>query len=85
MAEITYKWLFAYLEALGFEDSSQSDFERVFEHSELGILLAFSMLDDVALDRPVRDADITSVEFQLQQHGLLSGALTVAAQRLSET
>ena len=84
MAQITYKWLFAYLEGLGFEDSSRSDVERVFEHSGLGVLLAFSMLDDAAVDRPVRDADVISVEFRLQQQGLLSGALTDATQRLSE-
>jgi hypothetical protein len=42
------------------------------------------MLDDTTVDRPVRDADITSVEFHLQQQGLLSGALTDAAQRYSE-
>ncbi len=84
MSQITYQWLFAYLERLGFEDSSQTDFERVFEHSELGILLAFSMLDDISLDRPVRDADILSAEFRLQQAGLLSGPLTDTALRLSE-
>ena len=85
MAEITYESLFEYLQRIGLEDTSRSDFERTFEHSEFGILLAFSMLDNTAVDRPVRDADITSVEFQLQQHGLLSGALARAAQRLSET
>lgn len=85
MAQITYEWLFAYLERLGFEDSSRSDSERVLEHSEFGILLAFSMLDDPTVDRPVRDADITSVEFHLQQHGLLSGALSDAAHRFSES
>jgi hypothetical protein len=84
LAHVTYEWLFTYLERLGFEDSSQSDFERVFEHSELGIILAFSMLDDVAVDRPVRDADVTSVEFRLQQEGLLSGPLADVSPRLSE-
>ncbi len=84
MAQITYKWLFAYLERLGFEDSSRSEFERVFEHSELRILLAFSMLDDAAVDRPVRDADATSVEFRLNQEGLLSGALTDTVPQLRE-
>lgn len=84
MANITYQWLFKYLEQLGFEDSSPSDFERVFEHSEHGILFAFSMLDDVSVDRSVRDADITSVEFRLQQLGLLSGSLADARPRLSE-
>ena len=85
MAQITYEWLFAYLERLGFEESSQSDFERVFEHSVHGTLLAFSMLDDAAVDRPVRDADITSVEFRLQQEGLLSGSLADLRARISET
>jgi hypothetical protein len=80
--QITYEWLFAYLKQLGFADSSRSDFERIFEHSELQILLAFSMLDDAAVDRPVRDADITSVEFRLHQEGLLSGSLADAARQL---
>ena len=84
MSQVTYQWLFAFLERLGFEDSSQSDFERVFEHSELGILLAFSMRDDTSIDRPVRDADIISVEFRLQQEGLLSGQLADVSSRLSE-
>ena len=79
LSQFTYEWLFAYLEHLGFEESSQSELERIFEHSEHGILLAFSMLDDPAVDRPVRDADVTSVEFHLQRHGLLSGALVDAA------
>lgn len=76
MAQITYEWLFAYLERLGFEDLSRSECERVFAHSDLSILLAFSMLDDSAVNRSVRDADVLSVEFRLQQAGLLSGALT---------
>ena len=83
LSQCTYQWLFAYLEHLGFEDSSQSKFEKIFEHSKLGILLAFSMQDDPAMDRPVRDADVTSVEFHLQQHGLLSGELMDASSRFS--
>lgn len=75
MAQITYERLFAYLMRLGFEDTSQSEFDRVFKHSEHGTLLAFSMLDDASVDRPVRDADITSVEFRLQQEGMLAGSL----------
>ena len=85
MAEFTYEALFAYLERIGFEDTSRSDFEKTFEHPTLGILLAFSMLEDTAVNRSVRDADITSTEFHLQQHGLLSGPLAGAAHRLSET
>ena len=84
MAQITYKWLFTYLERLGFKDTSPSEFERVFEHSEHRILLAFSMLGDAAVDRPVRDADVASVEFRLQQEGLLTGALADVTPRLSE-
>ena len=42
------------------------------------------MLDDSSVDRPARDADITSVEFRLQQEGLLSGTLVDASERLSE-
>ena len=77
--------MFAYLRNLGFSGSSPSKFERVFEHRELGILLAVSMLDDASEDRVARDADVLSVQFQLHQHGLLEGKLVdVAAQRVSE-
>lgn len=84
MTQITYEWLFGYLRRLGFEETSQSDLERVFEHLDRGTLLAFSMLDDATENRPVRDADIASVEFRLQQEGLLSGRLADAPARLSE-
>lgn len=84
MAQITYEWLFAYLKRLGFEDTSQSEFDRVFKHSEHGTLLAFSMLDDASIDRPARDADITSVEFHLQQDGLLAGSLADLPARVGE-
>lgn len=84
MAEITYERLFTYLEQLGFEDASPSEFERVFENSQRGILFAFSMLDDATVERPARDADVTSVEFRLQQEGLLAGAITEASRRLRE-
>ncbi|MCA9193836.1 MAG: hypothetical protein KDB03_18820 [Planctomycetales bacterium] len=72
---ITYQSLFAYLRNLGFSDISKSNYERVFEHRELGILLAVSMLDNPSEDRVARDADILSAQFQLQQHGLLEGKL----------
>lgn len=84
MAKITYERLFTFLEQLGFEDSSPSELERLFEHPGHGTLFAFSMLDDSSVDRTVRDADITSVEFRLQQEGLLSGTLANASPRLSE-
>jgi hypothetical protein len=82
---ITYEWLFAYLRNLGFRDSSPSSFERVFEHRDLGILLAVSMLSNPIEDRVARDADVLSVQFQLQQRGLLAGNLVdVAAQQVGE-
>ena len=85
MGRITYQWLFAYLQNLGFEDRSRSEFERVFEHREFGMLFAVSMLDDPTEDRVARDADILSAQFQLQQHGLLDGTLVdVAAQQVRE-
>lgn len=84
LAEITYAWLFVYLAQLGFKDLSRSKFERIFEHAGLGIFLAFSMLDDATIDRPVRTADIASVETRLQQHGLLSGTLAETVQKVSE-
>ena len=85
MKPITYAWLFAYLRELGFTDLSPSKFERVFEHRELGLLLAVSMQDDASEDRVARDADILSSQFQLQQHGLLKGELfEVAARHVRE-
>ena len=85
MSRITYQSLFAYLQNLGFDDISPSKFERVFEHRELGILLAVSMLDDPTEDRVARDADILSAQFQLQQHGLLEGKLVdVASQHVRD-
>jgi hypothetical protein len=82
---ITYERLFAYLKQLRFEDSSPSEFERVFKHPELGMVLAFSMHDDAAENRPVRGSDFTSAEFRLNQAGLLTGALAQASLRFSET
>lgn len=79
MAQLSYTELFDYLQELGFEDHSPYPHERVFEHKQRGMLLAFSMLDDPATDRTVRPADITSVEFRLQQEGLLMGSLKKAA------
>lgn len=85
MNPITYQSLFAYLRNLGFSDISNSNYERVFEHRELGILLAVSMLDNPSEDRVARDADILSAQFQLQQHGLLEGKLVdVPAQHAHE-
>ena len=78
MSRITYEWLLSYLMQLGFEDSSPSDSERVFEHPAHGTLFAFSMMGNASVDREVRDADIRSVEFRLQQEGLLSGTLANA-------
>lgn len=79
MNPITYQSLFAYLRNLGFSDISPSNFERVFEHRELGILVAVAMLDDPSEDRVARNADILSAQFQLQQHGLLVGKLIDSA------
>ena len=84
MAQITYQSLFALLERLGFEDRSSSEFERVFDHPARGIVFAFAMLDDPAVDRAVRPADLTSVEFRLQQEGLLADVLLDEAPRRTE-
>lgn len=85
MGHVTYDRLFAYLLGLGFADLSPSEFERVFEHREFDLLLAFSMLNDPSGDRIARDADVLSAEFQLQQHGLLEGSLVeVANERVRE-
>lgn len=80
MSSLTYRRLFNHLEQLGFEDVSPSTFERAFQHPTREILLAFSMLDDASEDRPVRAADLLSVETRLQHQGLLSGRLADAAQ-----
>ena len=42
------------------------------------------MLDDASVDRPVRDADIMSVEFRLQHEGMLSGSLADLFSRVGE-
>ena len=78
MKLISYESLFAYLQNLGFRESSSSEFERVFEHAEANVLLAFSMLDDSNENREVRGADVLSAQFQLQQSGLLDGKLVDA-------
>jgi hypothetical protein len=83
LAQISYAELFEYLRELGFEDRSPYPLQRVFEHKQRGMVLAFSMLDDPATERPVRPADITSVEFRLQQEGLLIGSLKASTHRHS--
>lgn len=82
MEEPTYEVLFDFLQRLGFEDKSSSTFERVFEHAEMEILLVFSMMDNESVDRPVRGADLTSVEVQLQHHGLLTDSIANAVREL---
>lgn len=85
MGTITYGSLFAYLRQLGFQDQSRTQFERVFEFHELGILLVFSMQNDVSEDRIARTADVLSAQMRLQQHGLLEGELDeIAANRIYE-
>ena len=84
MSQITYEELFVFLKQLGFQDKSRSKFERVSEHTGHGVLLAFSMLDDANTERPVRAADLTTVEFQLRQHDLLDGELQLAIERVRE-
>ncbi len=73
----TYGQLFEYLEGQGFRDVSRSAIEKVFEHQSLGILFAFSMIDQATNNSVVREADALSVEFQLQQRGLLDGRLAI--------
>jgi len=73
----TYRQLFAYLEEQGFRDVARSTLGRIFEHQSLGILFAFSMMDQATEDSVVREADALSVEFQLQQRGLLDGRLAI--------
>jgi len=75
---MSYEMLFAYLTQVGFDDHAPTESEYVFEHSKLGILLAFTLSGDGVIDGPVRGADVTSVEFRLQQHGLLTGPLADA-------
>ncbi len=82
MEELTYEVLFDFLQRIGFEDKSSSTFERVFEHAGMEILLAFSMVDNESVDRPVRGADLTSVEVQLQHHGLLTDTVAGAVREL---
>ena len=80
---MTYEMLFAYLAHVGFHDHAPTESQHVFEHSELGILLALTLSGDVVIDGPVRGADVTSVEFRLQQHGLLTSPLADAVRQAS--
>lgn len=80
---MTYEMLFAYLTQVGFHDHAPTELEHVFEQSGLGILLAFTLAGDAAIDGPVRGADVTSIEFRLQQHGLLTGPLADAVRQAS--
>lgn len=77
MAPITYRELFAYLDALGFTESQRSKSGTVWEHSSSGIMLIFSQISP---DDDVRGADLLSVETRLQHHGLLGGLLQNAVQ-----
>lgn len=81
MSELTYSSLFRYLEGLGFVDRSRSPLERVFDHPEYEVLLAFSMMGDPNPERPVRGADLLTVNMQLQQRGLLSEPVSDVAAR----
>ncbi len=78
----TYEMLFAYLTHVGFHGTAPTESERVFEHSKLGILLAFTLAGDAVIDGPVRSEDVMSVEFRLQQHGVLTGTLADAVRQL---
>lgn len=80
--EVSYADLFAFLQRIGFVDSSRSDFERIFEYPKSGIVLAFAMVADSSMARPVRSADLVSAEFRLQQHGLLDGKIVNAIQQV---
>ena len=82
--EVTYAEVFALLQRLGFRDSSSSDSERVFQHPESGIVLAFAMLDDPSPLRPVRPADLLSTEMRLQHHGLIAGPIRDAIERVRD-
>jgi hypothetical protein len=70
-----YADLFAFLAGLGFQDLSTNKFERVFEHSDSGIVLMFSMIDDMDEQSPVRTADLLSAKVHLQAKGLISESL----------
>ena len=81
----TYKCLFKFLLDLGFEDCSNSQIERVFEHPATETLVAFSMIAEAREDGPVRGSDLTSVEIRLVQIGLLGGSLNDALREFWKT
>lgn len=72
MFEPSYDHLFSFLKSIDFEDTSPSDFERVFVRKDMDIILAFSMLDNATTTRNVRPADLLSTETRLVHHGLIA-------------
>lgn len=72
MHQPTYNDLFSLLNSIHFQDSSNSDYERVFSREDLDVVLVFSMLDNPVTDRSVRDADLLSTETRLVHHGLVA-------------
>ena len=81
----TYADLFAFLVNLGFQDLSTSEFERLFEHSDSGTVLMFSMIDDMDEQSPVRTADLLSAKVHLQANGLISHPLEALIRARVET
>ncbi len=71
MSTITYERLFVFLDSLNFTEVSVNEFERVFSRDNVGVIVAFSMLDDPSPSRLVREADLLSVEYRLIHHGLI--------------
>lgn len=72
MHQPTYDDLFSFLNSIHFQDSSNSDYERVFKREDLDVVLVFSMLANPVTDRLVRDADLLSTETRLVHHGLVA-------------
>ena len=71
----TYTQLFAFLQELGFQAEASDQYERVFLHEPTETMLLFSLLDDPSTDRPVTEADFTSVETHLRGRGLIGEPL----------
>jgi hypothetical protein len=71
----TYAQLFAFLQDLGFRAEASDQYERVFLHEPTETVLLFSLLDDPSTDRPVTEADFTSVETHLRGRELIAEPL----------
>ena len=81
MAELNYRQLFAFLEELGFEELC-TDRDVGFYHERSQVMFTFSGVDN---EQPVREADLSAVQLQLESCGMINGELADQLESLSLT